>query len=187
MVKEHALHVFRDDAGLATTVATFLAPAFSDRQAVLAIGTRAHVAAIEQRLRTEGRDVDAARRRGQYVSMDAEQMIPRLLRNGLPTQETLDAAVGVHVSRLAREHGGVRAFGELMSLLWRDGKRAAALRLEDLWNDSLGDLPLALVCGYAERALDGKEIDRIAKLHTHQIEREDVALDLHQISPEVAR
>lgn len=185
-MREHALHLYPDDARLATTVAVFLAPAFAEGQAILTIGTRAHVAAIEQRLRTEGHDVDGARRRGQYLSLDAERLIPRLLRDGLPTAETFDEVVGRHVTRLAGNHGGVRAFGETAALLWRDGKRAAGLRLEDLWNDSLGDLPLALVCGYAERVLDGKEIGRIAKLHTHRIEREDVEFGLQQIRPEVA-
>lgn len=172
-IREHALHLYRDDARLATTVALFLAPAFAERQAILTIGTRAHVAAIEQRLRTDGHDVDGARWRGQYQSLDAEHLIPRLLRDGLPTAETFDEVVGRHITRLAGQHGGVRAFGETVALLWRDGKRAAGLRLEDLWNDALARHPLALVCGYPERDLGDQHRRRICDSHTGEIHHDD--------------
>ncbi len=172
MNEEHALHIYHDDTSLATTVATFLGPGFPEGDAVVAIGTRAHVAAIEQRLRSDGHDVDAARQAGRYVSMDAERIIARLLRNGLPTPETFAEVVGGHIDRLSRQHGNVRAFGEIVSLLWRDGKRQAALRLEDLWNESLGYHPLTLVCGYAARAVGDTQhpsVQEIVKAHTRII------------------
>lgn len=149
----HALHVYSDDTALATTVAGFLAPAFADGHAILSIGTRPHIAAIEQRLRTDGHDVDAARARGQYLTLDAERAVALLLHDGLPTKETFDRVVGAHLDRLVADHGKVRAFGEIVNVLWRDGKRAAALRLEELWNDALGYHPLSLICGYAERTI----------------------------------
>ncbi len=184
-MREHALHLYRDDAGLATTVAAFLSPAFADDHAILSIGTRAHVAAIEQRLRTEGHDVDAARRRGQYLSMDAESLIHRLLRNGLPTADTFEDVVGRHVTRLARDHRAVRAFGEIVSVLWRDGKWAAALRLEDLWNGSLGYQRLVLVCGYAERVVRSDSVE-IERAHTRTITEADQAIERARALPEAA-
>lgn len=185
-MREHALHLYRDDARLATTVAIFLAPAFAEGQAILTIGTRAHVASIEQRLRTDGHDVDRARWRGQYLSLDAEQLIPRLLLDGLPTAETFDEVVGRHVTRLAGHHGGVRAFGEIVSLLWRDGRRAAGLRLEDLWNDALGLHSLALVCGYPERTLDDGHRRRIGERHTREIQHDDPETARRRAMPEAA-
>ena len=166
---DHALHLYDDDTTLATTVATFLAPGFAGDAAILSIGTRAHVAAIEQRLRSEGHPVDEALVTGRYVSMDAERVIARLLRNGLPTNETFADVVGHRIEQLAARHGSVRAFGEIVSLLWRDGKQTAALRLEDLWNEALGYQPLALVCGYATRTVGsegGRAATRIANAHT---------------------
>jgi len=171
-IGDHALHFYEDDTGLATTVATFLGPGFAGADAVISIGTRAHLSAIEQRLRSDGYDVDAARREGRYVSMDAERIIARLLRNGLPTRETFGDVVGQHIERLAETHHNVRAFGEIVSLLWRDGKRHAALRLEELWNESLGYHPLSLICGYAARIVGdetGAEPATIVTAHTRII------------------
>jgi hypothetical protein len=170
---DHACHFYDDDTGLSTTVAAFLGPAFANGHAVISIGTRAHIAAIEQRLRTDGHDVDAARGRGQYLTLDAERAVPLLLRNGLPTANTFHDVVGVHVERLAGAHGNVRAFGEVVNVLWRQGRRAAALRLEDLWNEALGYHPLSLVCGYSMRSFrdpsEAAGVNGILSVHTNVI------------------
>lgn len=165
----HGVHVYHDDTGLSTTVAEFLAPAFTDGHGVISIGTRPHIAAIEQRLRTDGHDVDGARARGQYRTLDAERAVALLLRDGLPTKETFDAIVGMHIEELVSRHGNVRAFGEIVNVLWRDGKRAAALRLEEFWNEALGYHPLALVCGYSARVVGDPSVsgamEMIGRVH----------------------
>ena len=155
LATDHLSHFYDDESDLATTVATFLEPAFSERLAILAIGTAPHLAAIEARFRSHGHDLDGARKRGQYVAIDAEESLPGLLVNGLPTKERFDEIVGANLAALSKAYGGVRAFGELVNLLWRDGSRQAALRLEELWNDALGYHPCSVVCGYSMSSLGG--------------------------------
>ena len=165
---EHALHLYEEEATLATTVAHFLAPAFTDEHAIIAIATRPHLAAVEQRLRTTGHDVDGARRSGRYVPLDAERVLPRLMHNGLPSVDAFNKVVGAQVTQLGGRYGQVRAFGELVQLLWREGKSTAALSLEDLWNDLLGYQPLSLICGYRVRTIGGYEgprVDEIVRRH----------------------
>ena len=56
-----------------------------------------------------------------------------------------------------------------MALLWRDGKRTAALSLEELWNELVGDHPLSLICGYRRRTIGGAHgprVDEIVARHT---------------------
>jgi hypothetical protein len=170
---EHPCSFYSDDSVLASTVATFLAPAFAERQALIAIGTPEHLAAIEDRLRSTGHDIDGARASGQYASMDAEWALQQLTVHGMPTAERFNAIVGPHIKRAADEYGSVRAFGEIVSLLWRDGKRQAALRLEELWNEALGYHPLALVCGYNVRSFnepaDAEGVIGIINSHTNVI------------------
>jgi len=165
---EHALHLYEEEVTLTTTVASFLAPAFESEQAIIAIATRQHLAAVEQRLRTIGHDVDGTRRSGRYLALDAERLLPRLMHNGLPSAETFKTVVGAQVAQLGGRYGAVRAFGELVQLLWRDGKSTAALHLEDLWNDLLGYAPLSLICGYRVRTIGGHEgprVDEIVRRH----------------------
>jgi hypothetical protein len=170
---DHPVSFYSDDGVLASTVATFLAPAFAARQALIAIGTPEHLAAIEDRLRSSGHDIDGARASGQYMSMDAQWALEQLTTHGMPTAERFNAVLGPPIKRATAEYGSVRAFGEIVSLLWRDGKRQAALRLEELWNEALGYHPLALVCGYNVRsfndAADAKGVIGIINSHTNVI------------------
>lgn len=169
-VHEHALHLYEEESTLATHVASFLEPAFAGEQAVIAIATYGHLAAIEQRLRATGYDIDAARRSGRYISVDAERLLPQLMHDGLPSAGAFGALIGSPVGALAGRYGEVRAFGELVQLLWRDGKRAAALRLEDLWNELLGQQRLSVICGYRVRTIRGTEgplVEEIVRRHWH--------------------
>lgn len=173
MSSAHPCSFYTDDAVLASTVATFLAPAFAARQALIAIGTPEHLAAIEDRLRSSGHDIDGARATGQYAPLDAQGVLLELTAHGMPTAERFNAVLGPHLRRASDQYGGVRAFGEIVSLLWRDGKRQAALRLEELWNDALGYHPLALVCGYNVRsfndAADARGVIAIINSHSSVI------------------
>src|SRR5207344_449274 len=45
--------------------------------------------------------------------------------------------------------GRFRAYGEMVDLLWRDGKPDAAIQLEELWNDLGRQHSFALLCAYA--------------------------------------
>ena len=170
---EHPCSFYADDGVLASTVATFLAPAFAARQALIAIGTPEHLAAIEEQLRSSGHDIDGARASGQYMAMDAEWALQQLTAHGMPTAERFNAVLGPHIRSAAGKYGSIRAFGEIVSLLWRDGKRQAALRLEELWNEALGYHPLALVCGYNVRsfneAADATGVIGIINSHTNVI------------------
>ncbi len=167
----HPCHFYSDDAALATTVASFLAPAFREGQAVVAFGTPGHLAAIEKRLRSERHDVDGARARGQYQTFDAQAALESLVVGELPVQERFEEIIGSRVELAAREFGAVRAFGEIVSLLWRDGKRQAALRLEEMWNEAIGLHPLSLLCGYNVRSFtsahDAAGVTGIISAHTN--------------------
>jgi hypothetical protein len=54
-----------------------------------------------------------------------------------------DAACGLPSSSL------VRAYGEMVDVLWKDGRCDAAIRLEMLWNRLAARCGLTLLCGYA--------------------------------------
>jgi anti-sigma regulatory factor (Ser/Thr protein kinase) len=42
----------------------------------------------------------------------------------------------------------VRAFGEMVAVLWEAGDVLAAIELEKLWNELADELPFSLLCGY---------------------------------------
>jgi hypothetical protein len=59
------------------------------------------------------------------------------------------------IVRRAVAAGTVRAFGEMVAELWKDGNSAAAIRLEELWNDLAGTCAFSLFCAYPMSAFKG--------------------------------
>lgn len=71
----------------------------------------------------------------------------------------------------------VRAFGEMVDILNRRGNLAAAIRLEELWNELLAAERIALLCAYAVDAFDRTEYNAtppsIGHVHSHLMPVED--------------
>ena len=88
--------------------------------------------------------------------------------DGRPDRARFADLVGTAVARAQDGHPRVRAFGEMVGLLWSDGKHEAAIALEELWNELLGHQPFALMCSYPARqfAFGGSLLARIVEAHT---------------------
>lgn len=89
-----------------------------------------------------------AQAEGRFILMDAAETLGRIMRGGLPDPQLFEMAVGTPLRRAAAEHGRVRAYGEMVALLWAQGRAAAAMRLEDMWNDLQRQVAFPLLCAY---------------------------------------
>ena len=74
----------------------------------------------------------------------------------------------------------MRAYGEMVALLWDDGDVASALALEDLWND-LGDVrAFELLCAYPMSAFEDPDsaapFKRVCEQHSSVIPSEGYSL-----------
>ena len=49
---------------------------------------------------------------------------------------------------VASKQGRIAVFGELVALLWADGKPPEAIRVEQLWNDLAKSHSFSLLCAY---------------------------------------
>lgn len=64
----------------------------------------------------------------------------------------------------------IRAYGEMVDVLWKDGQTAAAIRLETLWNQLAQTHAFSLLCGYSiGNFYKGASRDDICKQHTHVV------------------
>ena len=65
-----------------------------------------------------------------------------------PDSTKFGETVGAAVSDVAKAWPKVRAFGEMVALLWANGNRDGACKLEALWNDLAKRLSFSLFCAY---------------------------------------
>jgi signal transduction histidine kinase len=131
---EHIVRFYETDAFLLDAVATFCADAILAHEAALIVATPEHRAGIAERLRAR-RLLDTADSHDSYFSLDAAETLSRFMVNGEVDAARFMGVIGGAVSRAAERGRRVRVFGEMVSLLVADGYPAAAIRLEELWND----------------------------------------------------
>ena len=167
----HAVQFYTDDTELYRTVAAFIAEGLVNGQPAVTIMTGDHAANVEQVLRTKFIDIGEARRLGDLVMLDAEETLNSFMVGGMPDERLFKRNIGVVIEQAqrGRENVSVRAYGEMVDVLWRKGQSAAAVRLEVLWNELASDYSFALLCGYSMGNFHKQAagFNEVCELHTH--------------------
>src|SRR5687768_6268181 len=143
---EHSVKFYHTDSALADAVSGFFETALKSGETALLIATPSHRAAIEDQLSKRDFDVPALQSSRQYIALDAAETLARFLVDGRPDEALFRQTVGDLVQKTLSSSGGVRAYGEMVALLWRDNNREAALELERFWNNLQRDYSFALLC-----------------------------------------
>jgi hypothetical protein len=165
---EHFMQCFEEDESLVEAVGCFLKGSVQRRQAAIIVGTPGHIEGVEQFLDGRGLNPLALQRSGQYIPLDAAETLDRCSLNGRPNRQRFFEVIGGLVSRASNSWGGVRAFGEMVNLLWLEGKQTEALELERLWNELGKIYPFALFCAYSKNAFDdeGECFSHVCEAHS---------------------
>jgi hypothetical protein len=176
----HAVQFYGDDAELLKRVGTFLSEGLVAGQPAIVIATPGHRMAIEEALQAHLIDVGAAKRLGDLVMLDAEQTLATFMVDQMPVGELFRCSLGDVIDQTlrGRERTPVRAYGEMVDVLWKQGKTEAAVRVEVLWNNLAQTHAFSLLCGYAIGNFY-KQTDKyqeVCDLHTHVHAHEEKVL-----------
>lgn len=175
---DHLVQLYTSDEALASTVARFIEPGLKEGEGVVAITTPAHWMKTADRLAASGADVAALRASGQLVVRDAHDTLTTFMVDGMPDRGAMRATVmGAVETVRGAGYTTIRAFGEMVDILNRRGNLAAAIRLEELWNELLDAERIALLCAYAVDPFDRAEykttLPSIGHVHSHLMPVED--------------
>ena len=145
---KHFVRFYEDDDALVKEIGHFIETGLTGGGSGIIVATKAHLHSIEERITASGCDLVAAREHEQYVSLDAAETLSKFMVNGWPDEQRFLSEVGRMLARMEVRHSKVRAFGEMVSLLWAEELYEAALRLEQLWNDLIDLRACSLFCAY---------------------------------------
>ena len=167
----HAVQFYRDDTRLCQSVADFLADGIAAGQPLVVIATPEHRELICAELTLRRFPVNRIVSDRQLLLLDARKTLSQFFFRGkldtLRFRETIGRAIATVCGR--RTDCTVRAYGEMVDLLWREGKCQEAIELEILWNNLARTHAFSLLCGYAMGSFY-KETDGhadVCALHTH--------------------
>jgi hypothetical protein len=124
-------------------------------------------------------DVKAAEQRGQLTIVDADNLLPDFMRNGMPDSPVF-LGLAANVVSQARGDGRypkVRWWGEMVNILWERGEVAASMDLEDLFDHLAHEQNIAIFCSFLMDNFDGdvhaRMLPRLGENHSHLIPVED--------------
>ena len=148
----HSVQFYVSDEFLVDDLARLFGAALMEGQSAVIVATKAHQETLARRLKGYGVEPAQAAAEGRYVAFDAGELLSRFLLDGQIDQFRFFDVVGEVISRASAasrdEKRGVVVFGEMVALLWAEGKTDLAIQLEKLWNALARNCSFSLRCAY---------------------------------------
>ncbi len=191
---KHVVQFYEDDGFLCDILTDYAREGLESGDAVILVATDPHRREVTRRLAERGIDVGRLRESGQLVLLDARQTVDAFMVEGTPDADLcLSSLNRLLAAATAGGPRGVRFFGEMVDLLWREGNHDAAIRLEEIWSAFAEANSARVLCGYAMdnfvKEAHAAGFARVCEAHTRvrPTEGYQAASDLDARMREVAR
>ena len=167
----HIVQFYESEDLLETAVVDFLADGLAVDAPTVVIATEKHRRSFIAQLTTRGFDPGRRIAAGRLIMIDAQEALDQFMVGAAPDWQRFTRMVSPIIDR-ARAQGGVqeiRAYGEMVDLLWRSGNRSAAIALEEMWNELRSLRSFSLLCSYVVSSFykESSGLRDICRTHTH--------------------
>lgn len=161
---DHVVQIYDNDTMLLNTLADFVSNGFHSGDSVVIIATGKHVTALNTRLKVRGLDLTPLVTADQYIMLDADDVLAGFIINGMPDEGKFVQAMTPVMERARKNGRQVRAFGEMVALLWELGNTEATIALEDLWNKFCARQRFGLFCAYPKKGFGHNGNDSVMRI-----------------------
>lgn len=176
---DHFVQFYDADGFLLNSLSGFIGSALTSGDGAVVVATESHRKGLDELLRANGVDVEGARSGGRYLVLDAADTLAQFMVDGSPERERFHEVVGKVIAGLVQGTSRVRAFGEMVGLLWAQGNHSGAIRLEELWNELRQEHSFSLFCAYPMNGFDGEKFiepyGNVCGVHSRVIPSESYA------------
>jgi CheY-like chemotaxis protein len=167
---EHAVQFHTNDGYFLDHVGGFIDGMLRSGELVVVVATEETRTGIDRRLEDRGMNLQAVAAEGRYIALDAAESLSKFMRNGRPDAASLAGmAAELDRTRVATRgpNSRLNLFGEMATILCRNGNIEAVMELEHTWGDLTRQLPFFTVCSYSGALFqDPKSHDLFPRLCT---------------------
>src|SRR5262245_6533454 len=148
--QEHIVQFYETDNYVCEIASRFVAEGLRLGHSVIVIVTPEHADMISAALQTEVVMPEAAIQTGQLVLRDARSTLATFMKDKRPDSGRFDECIGGLLDEVRKRRPGmaIRAFGEMVDLLCREGNPGGSMELEALWNQLTTIRRFVLLCAY---------------------------------------
>ncbi len=170
---DHLCHFYHDERMLMEALANFVVPGMTRGDGVVIIATKKNVIAFKEFLEKRQIDVTRAITKDQLLILDAHETLSTFMLNGLPDRSLFRATITPVIQNMLAKFPKVRAYGEMVNILFHDQNYQATKQLENLWNELSRTEAFSLMCGYSlcegNHQIHPHRLEEICETHTHLI------------------
>lgn len=170
---DHVVQIYENDKVFLDSLEGFVGSGIMEGESVIIIATAEHLLALEERLRKQGFDLKDLIAAERYFGLEAKETLEKFMVNGWPDEKLFFQCIPSLINRAQKNNRKVRAFGEMVALLWQQGLNGATVQLENLWNKLHKNADFTLFCAYPKVGFTqdiNTSIDIICSTHSKIIE-----------------
>lgn len=164
---DHSVQIYADYQSFLDALEGFASGGLRAGESVIVIATEKHRRALDRKLARRGYDLRQAKLDNRYIAVDAEATLSQFMVDGRVDSERFNACVMDLFSRARGNGRRVRAFGEMVAILWEQGDSASTIQLESLWNDFCARVALCLFCAYPRSGFTDANQDSMTTICAH--------------------
>jgi hypothetical protein len=161
---DHVLQIYEDDKRFIDVLEGFVVNGFNSGDSVVIIATPEHLKSLNHRLRAKGFDLFSLTLQDRYIPLDAEATLSQFMINDWPDENLFYHLLTNLLLRAHKKDRKVRAFGEMVAILWSQGFNGATVHLEHLWGRFCDSEEFRLFCAYPKSGFTENAVESINKI-----------------------
>lgn len=171
---DHLCQFYQNESMLMESLASFVVPGLTRGDGVVIVATKENVKAFKEFLERRQIDVTRVISNEQLLILDAHETLSMFIVDGLPDRALFNATIPPVIKNMLAKFPKVRAYGEMVNILFHDQNYQATRMLEELWNELARTEPFSLMCGYSiceghHHENLSQKLEEICEPHTHLI------------------
>lgn len=145
---EHIVEIYEGHDSFLDSLEGFVVGGLQKTDSVILIALPSHLEALEERMRNRNLNLTELAAQDRYIALDAEVVLSKFMVDGWPNEEMFMKTITPILNRARKSGRRVRAFGEMVAVLWSEGHSGATVHLEHIWHNLCQKDGLSLFCAY---------------------------------------
>lgn len=175
---DHLVQFYHSDQFLAETVTNFIAPALMSGEGAILVATEGHLYQFEKALQDLQINTSLMRLSGQLLLLDADLALKSFMVNDVPDPQKFHTFIGGAMTEMTSKFPGLKAYGEMVNILWNAGNIYGTVVLEKLWGELIAKKKFSLLCAYSIESMcedkQGIAFSEVCQCHTHVMPAEGI-------------
>ena len=173
---DHVIQIYDNDEEILNSLENFIDSGINAGDSVVIIATDNHIDSLNKRLKKK-HDLESLRTNDLYIPLSATDTLSKFMSVGWPNEKLfVDTISGIITRARGKDNRRIRAYGEMVAILWSQGYNGATVQLEHLWNNLCKTETFCLFCAYPKSGFTQdihQSIGHICSMHTKIVSGEN--------------